>query len=142
MVNVTVRTRFEAWANDETITFSGDANADGIADGLAWLLGAASPVAHATGLLPKPEENNGALEVRFTMRNQAARGSAVLRLQFGTTLGSWTTIPVPDTTPVDPIDGVTFVITPDGERNHVMASIPATAAPDGTVFARLAGMEN
>jgi hypothetical protein len=49
---------------------------------------------------------------------------------------------VPETTPVDPIDGVTFVITPDGERNHVMASIPATTAPDGTVFARLAGTEN
>lgn len=143
-VNVTVRTLFESWADDSGATFAGDANADGIADGLAWLLGAASPDDDASGLLPHATENDGALELRFTMRNQATRGSAVLNFQHGTNLGAWSTIPVPDVTPVDPIQGVTFTVTAR-ELPHtlsVTASIPATAAPDGRVFARLSGSEN
>jgi hypothetical protein len=71
-----------------------------------------NPAANATGLLPSPTENSGALEIRFTMRNQAARGSAVLNLQFGTTLGSWTTVTIPEGNRLT--HGIGFVITPDG----------------------------
>lgn len=87
-MNVTVRTHFAAWAGSEGVTFAGDANCDGIADGIAWLLGARSPTANPNPLLPAPSENHGALEVRFSMRNLSIRGAAVLRLHYGNTLGS------------------------------------------------------
>jgi len=137
-VNVTVRTRFEAWTNDEAISFSSDANGDGTADGLAWLLGAEAASQNARGLLPAPTEKNGALEIRFTMRNQTTRGSAVLNLQFGTTLDSWTNVMIPEETGSQ--GDVGFVITPEGDLNHVVVTIPSTAA--GSKFARLSGTEN
>jgi autotransporter-associated beta strand protein len=135
-------TPFGIWAGDVGITFPGDANGDGIADGMAWLLGSASPGVNANALLPTATENEGALQISFTMRNQAARGSAVLNLQHGITLSSWTTIPVPDVTPANPVDGVTFTVTPDGDLNHVVATLPTTAAPDGRLFVRLSGTQN
>jgi len=137
-VNVTVRTRFEVWTNDEAISFSSDANGDGTADGLAWLLGAEAASLNARGLLPAPTGKNGALEIRFTMRNQTTRGSAVLKLQFGTTLDSWTNVMIPEETGSQ--GDVGFVITPEGDLNHVVVTIPSTAA--GSKFARLSGTEN
>jgi hypothetical protein len=139
-VNVTVRTLFESWAADEAITFTGDANGDGIADGMAWLLGATSPSANATGLLPAIAGNQAALQATFTMRNPANRGAAVLNLQYGTTLGSWTTVAVPGESGTH--DGVVFAITPNGETSTVVVTVPATTAPDGRIFLRLSGAEN
>jgi autotransporter-associated beta strand protein len=133
-------TPFEIWIGSGAVTFPGDANGDGIADGLAWLLGATTPAANATRFLPSPAANTGALEVSFTMRNQASRGTAVLKLQHGTRLGSWTTVTIPEQT--GPQDGVGFEITPDGTLNHVVATIPPSAAPDGRLFIRLSGSAN
>jgi uncharacterized repeat protein (TIGR02543 family) len=139
-VNVTVRTLFESWAGDENITFNGDANGDGIADGMAWLLGAANPADNAIVRLPVLVENEGALQAFFTMRNPANRGTAVLELQYATTLGSWTTVTIPEVS--GPQDGVGFSITPNGPINQVVATVPASAAPDGRLFLRLSGSEN
>jgi autotransporter-associated beta strand protein len=138
-VDVTAPTLFESWAGDG-VTFNGDANGDGIADGLAWLLGAETAGDNASSLLPSPTGNNGAREVGFTMRNQAARGTAVLNLQHGTTLDSWTTIMIPESS--GPQGGVEFIITPDGPLNHVVAIFPSSAAPDGILFLRLSGAAN
>ena len=131
---------FEMWAADDTITFQGDANGDGIADGMAWLLGAGNPAQNARPLLPSATVNNGALEVRFSMRNPGARGAAGLELQYGTILGSWITVAIPEESGTH--DGVEFSITPDGEFSTVVATVPATAAPDGRLFIRLSGTEN
>jgi hypothetical protein len=139
-VNVTVLTLFANWAEDDEIAFNGDANSDGIADGMAWLLGAESPAAVATSMLPSATTNTGMLEIRFSMRNQAARGAAVLALQYGTNLGSWSTVTIPEETGTHA--GVGFVITPNGILNQVVATIPVSAALDGRLFARLLGDES
>jgi hypothetical protein len=131
---------FESWADNEEITFVGDGNSDGIADGMAWLLGAELAGEDARNLLPVPSRNEGAFQLMFTMRSLAARGAAVLDLQYGTTLGSWTTVTIPEFSGLH--DGVGFSITPDGPLNQVMATVPATAAPDGTLFLRLSGAAN
>nr|MCU0780109.1 InlB B-repeat-containing protein [Akkermansiaceae bacterium] len=138
-VDVTVRTAFASWADSEEATFSGDANGDGIADGLAWLLGAAHPTEPAHALLPVANGNNGVLEASFAMLNQATRGTAVLQLQYGTDLKSWTTIPIPEASGT--LGGVEFIITPNGALNTVMAAIHPSSAPDGRLFIRLSGSE-
>jgi autotransporter-associated beta strand protein len=139
-VDATVRTRFESWAGNEEFAFTGDANGDGIADGMAWLLGAGSPAANARALLPSATGNIGTLQAGFTMRNLASRGAAVLSLQYGTTLGSWTTVTIPEESGTH--GGVGFSITPNGELNTVVVTIPTSLAPDGRLFIRLSGSEN
>ena len=128
------------------MTFTGDSNSDGVADGLAWLLGADSPSAAATGLLPTASGNNGDLTLSFKLRKSASRGSSLLKLQYSRDLGltdPWTShaLTIPDVSGTDP-GGVVFVITPvDGQDyNEVQATIPSPAAGGtGKVFARLSG---
>ena len=145
-MNVTVRTAFVGWviegggegAGEAAITFTGDANGDGLPDGLAWLLGAANPSTNATDLLPVPHQNNGTLAVSFTYLVPAERGAATLRLQYSTTLeaDSWTDIAIPGGSGT--VGGVDFVIAPvpDTDLTHVQATISAGAA--GRFFVRLA----
>jgi uncharacterized repeat protein (TIGR02543 family) len=144
-VDVEVLTSFAHWitagAGGESNTaaaFSGDANGDGVADGIAWLLTASGPAADASSLLPAAIENNGALEVTFRTINQANRDGAVLKLQYATDLGTWTTVTVPDESGTH--EGVDFVITPNGDHHEVKASIPPVASDnDSSLFMRLSG---
>jgi M6 family metalloprotease-like protein/uncharacterized repeat protein (TIGR02543 family) len=143
-VNVTVQTAFEAWASlSPGTTFSGDSNADGVADGLAWLLGAGNPGANASALLPAAAVSNGNLAVSFQCLNASKRGSSTLSLQYTIDLGitdPWEshTQSVPDSSGT--VGGVVFVVTPSGIFNHVQATIPASAAASsGKIFARLRG---
>lgn len=139
---------FEAWAianGTGNETFEGDSNGDGIADGLAWLLGAAAPASNGRALLPTTSENSGNLAITFKQRKAASRGTALLKLQHSRDLGItdlWTenAVTVPETS--GPVGGVVFVITPiDGQDiNEVQATIPASAAGGtGRLFVRLIG---
>jgi len=138
---------FEEWsAGDSGVTFSGDANGDGLADGLAWLLGADSPDQTAAGLRPVAQSNNGDLVVTFRALQSSARGTAMLKLQYSQDLGlsdDWAshTIDIPETSGTDP-SGVVFVITPvEGtDLNDVQATVPESAMGDGNkFFVRLLG---
>ena len=133
-VNVTVKTAFEGWAGDG-VTFTGDANHDGVADGMAWLLGVGGPTVNAGAMQPVATANQGVLEAVFTMLTPSKRGAAVLKLQYGNSLGSWTTVTIPEES--GPHDGVGFSITPNGDLSTVVVTIPA--APDSRLFMRLLG---
>jgi uncharacterized repeat protein (TIGR02543 family) len=138
---------FTEWSDSEggAVTFNGDANGDGMDDGLAWLLGADSPSTNAKGLISAPQVTNGDLSVSFNMLTSAARGSAVLRVQYSTDLGvndPWTdhTITVPEVTST--VDGIDFVITPVSGENVVQVEATVSAdATEGTgrLFMRLVG---
>ncbi|MEX1115054.1 MAG: InlB B-repeat-containing protein [Akkermansiaceae bacterium] len=141
--NITVQTAFDGWVTEhggaeDNITFGGDSNGDDIADGLAWLLGAETPSANASGLLPVIHHNNGELSVSFHYLVTGKRGSSTLRLQHGETLAtdSWTDVAIPDES--DTVDGVEFLITPvpASDLNQVHATIPPGDA--GRIFIRLA----
>lgn len=147
-LNIIVQTAFESWIADGGgggITFEGDSNGDGVADGIAWLLGATAPAEKANALLPSVAENNADLTLSFKYLKSSARGTAVLKLQYSSDLGVtdlWTnhTITVPDTSST--VGGVAFVIAPiDGtDLNQVQATVPATAAgTSGKIFVRLSG---
>ncbi len=126
---------FVQWAAAPESSFTQDSNADHLADGLAWLLGAETPETDAATLLPLPLQENSALSVTFNYLIPANRGTYSLRLQHSPSLDSWADVEIPDTTAT--IDGVEFFITPlpDSKLNRIKAAIPA--GPAGKVFVRL-----
>ena len=133
------------------VTFEGDANGDGVQDGLAFLLGAANPNvdANAAGLLPTVTETAGGLVLNFNCLPVASRGSAKLYVQHSNGLAAWTPSPtgveVPDATSVGPTSNVTFAVGagPAGPpaRNSVTATIDSGAAAGGKLFGRLQATE-
>jgi hypothetical protein len=131
-------TAFEIWAGGESVTFADDANRDGVADGMAWLMGAQDPADDANGLLPTVSQSNGALQANLTQLNQASRGAAVVTLEYSTDLGPWISVVIPEQSGIH--GGVDFEITAHGDIHQVKATIPASVADGaGKVFMRLRG---
>lgn len=132
---------YENWAGGEP--FAGDANGDGVSNGLAFLLGAANPQASVLGLLPAISEDDGGLVLSFSMLNAASRGTAVLSVEHSSDLGNidpWSAVFVPETT--TSVDGVSFTVTPGSPLNGVTAIVPHTEASGGKLFGRLSVKEN
>jgi uncharacterized repeat protein (TIGR02543 family) len=129
---------FDQWAGAVDSPFMQDSNADGLANGLAWLLGAASPQTSAATLLPLPRRDNGALSVTFNYLVPTQRGSYSMRLQHNPALApaSWTNVEIPAASAT--VNGVEFLITPlpGGKLHQIKAIVPA--GPSGRVFVRLA----
>lgn len=119
--------------------FDADANNDGVANGIAWLLGAANPSAIATGKLPTATRIGGNLRLTFRCLKSAGRGGVVLKVQSSNDLGAsdpWADhqASVPDEDGL--ISGVTFDTTEDADPAfiNVIADIPAAS---NRLFARL-----
>jgi len=118
--------------------FGADANFDGVTNGLAFLLGAASPTANATGLLPKVTQSGGNLELTFTCLKVGNRGGAALTLENSNNLVVWSSVAVPDTASTN--SGVVFTVpTVNADSNLVdlKAVIPSTQSASGKLFGRL-----
>lgn len=120
--------------------FEDDANADGIDNGIAFLLGAASPASNALGLLPAATRNGDALVLTFDCLAATDRGDATLALQHSSDLAvsnNWTSTPVPGAIGTATAGDVQFVVTdpaPPGGLLHIVATIqPST----GKLFGRL-----
>ena len=139
---------FSTWATSGTVTgvtFDGDANGDGIKDGIAFLLGAATPDDSANGLLPSVgEDGSGGLQMTFTMLKPANSLPAILSLEHSGDLGAgdpWFSVDVPSASGT--VDGVTFTVNEnagDPNKNDVVAIIPADGnAIGGSLFGRLGG---
>lgn len=129
---------FAVWAVGG-VDFDADTNGDGVPNGLAFLLGAATPTSAVT--LPTVSETGDALVLNFNMLKPANRGTATLSVQHSRDIGladPWTTAPVTDSNS-GPTNGVTFIVTPGaGTTNSVQAMIGSSEA-DGTnkLFGRL-----
>jgi hypothetical protein len=133
---------YAAWSGGAA--FDTDSNNDGVDNGMAWLLGAATPSANAIARLPMTTQSSGNLVLNFTCLKIANRGNAVLKLQYSRDLGitdPWASheVVVPDT--AGPVGAVNFTIpstNPDPTLVNLQATIPASAAIPGTkLFARL-----
>jgi fibronectin-binding autotransporter adhesin len=133
---------YDTWATGSE-PFDGDANGDGVKDGLAFLLGAANPSENAIGRLPTVTESGGGLILTFNCLPVAARGTAALKVSHSNTLATWTPTVnvVPDADDAVPDNNVTFVVGagPAGPPalNTVTATIDAAAAAPGKLFGRL-----
>jgi autotransporter-associated beta strand protein len=143
---ITVQTAYAAWAGGAL--FDQDANGDGVKNGLAFLLGAASPTTAVTP--PSVTQSGGDLILNFNCLPDAARGSATLKVEHSSDLGAldpWTatTNEVPDATNAIPDNDVTFVVSagPAGPPalNSVTATIGSAAAAGNKLFARLKAVE-
>lgn len=131
---------FGLWTGGHDLAFDGDENGDGVADGLAWLLGALGPSEDAAPLLPEGviDPYTGMLVVRFSLLNEANRGGAPVTLQYSHDLVDWTTVGIPDSGAV--IENVFFSVTPQGPLNQVVASWPYDeAAPEEPFYVRILG---
>ena len=133
----TIQTPYQAWANGGA--FEADANKDGVANGMAFLLGASSPNVSALDKLPKSTESSGDLVLEFQMLADSADGAASLAIEHSTSLvdGSWTTVPVPYTSST--VGDIVFTITGTNPLN-VTATIPVSKASNGKLFGRVKGM--
>lgn len=118
--------------------FDGDANNDGVANGLAWLLGASGPNVSALDKLPLVAElPGGGLQLTFNMLPSSARGGASLALQHSSDLGIsdlWASVIVPDATGGSA--PVTFVVSGANPLN-VVATVASSEAVGGKLFGRL-----
>ena len=128
---------FVRWAGNPSATFMQDSNSDGLADGLAWLLGARNPADSSASLVPLPGGENGALALTFQQLTPTQRGTRGLRLQFSSSLdpGSWSEVGIPGSSGT--IGGVDFVITPTADPGIQWVRAVVPAGPAGRAFVRL-----
>jgi fibronectin-binding autotransporter adhesin len=145
-VNGTAQTLYQAWAGGAT--FSGDANGDGVSNGLAFLLGATGPNVNALSKLPTVNESGGDLIMTFDMLNAASRGTATLSVEHSSDLGildAWAdSAVVPEVAggPSPSVNGVTFNVTLGSPKNTVVATVAASeAGGTGKLFGRLKATE-
>ena len=136
-INITSTTPYLTWAG--AAPFHGDANGDGVSNGLAFLLGAASPNANAVGLLPVITKSANGLTLFFSMLNAATAGTSVMNVQHSSDLGvrdPWETETIPAVSGI--FGGITFVIsTASPTLNTVQATISSTQSEEGRLFSRL-----
>jgi hypothetical protein len=133
---------YSTWATGNE-PFAGDANGDGVADGLAFLLGAATPATDATSLLPTVSQSGGNLVMEFDCLATSDRGGSVLNLQYdGDLAAPWTSALVPGAIGNTTVGNVSFVATANGSLIHIVATVDdATEAAAGKLFGRLEGTE-
>jgi hypothetical protein len=140
---------FEEWA--ETISglsgpdaeFEADANGDGVANGLAFLLGSQDANTDAKDLLPAGAYLPGSLDgggslvpgeyvVAFRRSDDAAE-TVPSAVDYTTTLDAWTTPGIGD-------PGITITVDDDFYEpgiDRVEVRLSETLAPDGSLYLRL-----
>ena len=141
-VGITTPSVFDTWGGG--MAAGDDATGDGVANGMAFLLGAADPNENATGRLPTASgDGSGGLVLMFDCLPVADRGGMELKVAHSSDLGvsdAWSAIPgaVPDFSG-GPYNGVTFVVdtVSAAPLNRVTATIGATEAAGGRLFGRL-----
>ncbi|MDP4995085.1 MAG: autotransporter-associated beta strand repeat-containing protein, partial [Akkermansiaceae bacterium] len=124
--------------------FENDPNFDGISNGLAWILGAATPNDDtALSLLPDGAASAGDLVMTFTIVDPIAPATLSVEYTNDLALGPWTAAAVPATAGTVTVGIVEFVVVDNTGTLSVTATIPATAASaGGELFGRLSATEN
>jgi autotransporter-associated beta strand protein len=87
-------TPYGTWATGSE-PFDGDANGDGVDDGLAWFLGAATPSTNALDKLPLVATPTGFLTLDFDRVTPSS--PAKLYVEYGNDLVGWTKVLIPAT---------------------------------------------
>jgi hypothetical protein len=131
----TVQTQYVAWAGGAS-SFADDANGDGVANGLAWVLGANDSNANAIGLLPALSAEGGNMFFSFKRSQQSINPNTAVVIEVGSTLGSWPDVYTVGATTAASAAGVTVVKdTPAVGTDTVTLSV--SQSPDPRKFARL-----
>ena len=136
-------TPYQTWAGVGGPAFT-DLNSEGIAYGMAWMLGAATKTSPSVGLLPTPVPGGSGLPLHFSRVHD--QGSATLRVQYSTDLGTWNTpgVLIPASTygtNLDLGDGITATITSGTPNDDVTVTISNSHAVGGKLFGHLVASE-
>jgi autotransporter-associated beta strand protein len=131
------------WAATKGLTganngFDIDAEGDGVANGLEWILGGDPLAPDAAAILPAATATaTTGLTLSFT-REEASIGLATLTLEWNTGLeGTWShSLPIGATSSSGP-NGETVTIDDTATPDGVVINIPADNAVNGRIFARL-----
>ena len=117
--------------------FTFDADGDGIANGLEWILGGNPSVQDAASLLAQSRQSDGSF--RITFRREPASASFVdLAVEMDTDLAApWTIIPIGASSSGPDVNGVTVTVDAQASPHQITVTIPASNAPDGRLFTRL-----
>jgi len=129
---------YSSWASGAV--FSDDANGDGVANGLAWILGAANPSANGQAVLPTTGTESGYLTLHFLRVHDL--GSAKLYLQYSNDLNNtdpWHEVDLV----AGPLGDIVVVDVPGSLNDDVTVKIPSShASTSGALFARLQATDN
>ncbi len=133
---ITVQSAYDYWSGGAT--FNADANNDGVANGMAWLLGATNKDSNAISLLPTFDNTTDANYFIFTYRRSDAANtdpSTTIVVEYGNTLSGWASAVH---------DGTNIIITPTDNFygtnpgiDKVQVKINRSLAPSGKLFCRL-----
>jgi len=131
---------YASWAGSNTFD---SLNSEGVAYGMAWILGAPNNAASSIGLMPQVTGASGSgFTVHFT-RVLDPGATAKLYLEYSDNLGSWSTpveVPIPTTVPGSVVaSGLTFDVTTVGDLYDITTQIPLGST--GKRFARLSATE-
>ncbi len=134
---------YATWAGGAL--FTDDANGDGVDNGLAWILGAASPTVSALNKLPQVGTPSGYLTLSFSRVNPYA--PAKLYVEYSSSLTGWAKVEIPALgTGTHTIGGnIEVVVTSPGSPSPdtIQVKIPTlTYSSGGKLFARLSATEN
>ncbi len=129
---------YQMWAG--SASFTADANADGVANGLAWMLTAGDVSTNACSLLPTPVKDASYLTLHFLRVSDL--GPAKLFLEYSNDLGtldSWHTVDLV----AGPFGDMVVTDVPGHATDDVTVKIPTShASPAGRLFSRLRATEN
>lgn len=135
---------YAAWSNSKGLDgsagkdpgFNADPDRDGVANGLEWILGG-NPLANDAALLASAT-NSATKELTLTFtRNEDSIGNANFTVQYCSDLnGAWTSVPVTQSGG-SYAGGVTVTVNEAATPDQVTVRIPASAAVEGRLFARL-----
>ena len=135
------QTPYQAWANGANFN---DPNSEGIAYGMAWMLGAGTSTSPSVGLLPAALPGSGLIMHFKRVHDQ---GSAQLYFQYSSDLGTWPDpgLLIPDNqygTGIGLATGITATITEGDPDDVTVTVVPADHEADGKLFGRLKASEN
>lgn len=147
ILTVSAGSLYQTWAGVGGPAFTA-LNSEGVANGMAWMLGATSPTAVGTvGLLPAAGQNGSGLTLHFLRVHDI--GTAKLYLQYSNNLGTWNApgVLIPANlsgtgTLGDDIGYVANPGTPTAATDDITLTIPNTHASGGKLFGRLTASEN
>jgi hypothetical protein len=132
---------YSTWANGANFN---DPNSEGIAYGMAWMLGAGTSTSPSVGLLPAVVPGSG-LTLHFKRVHD--QGAAKLYFQYSSDLATW-----PDPGLLIPANtygtdlplatGITATITEGDPDDVTVTVVPAGHEADGKLFGRLKATEN
>ena len=144
LVSTTVANPYLDWAASKGLdgspgketAFDADPEADGISNGLEWILGGDPLASDASSLVAMTGNGSTGITLTFT-REEESLGAANLFVEWNTDLGgTWVQVPIEQSGGTY-ANGVEVTVNEASTPDDVSVNIPAANATNGKLFARL-----